>query len=102
MTCFLIVFFTETLRKYPPVTFLMRQSLADYTFDGTKVNIPKGQRVWIPSYSIQRDPDIYPKPDVFDPERFSDENAQNRHPMFYLPFGDGPRNCIGTVKRKIS
>ncbi|XP_018356444.1 PREDICTED: probable cytochrome P450 6a14 [Trachymyrmex septentrionalis] len=88
--------FKETLRKYPVVTFLMRQSITSYTFDGTKVNIPEGQKVWIPVYAIHRDPSIYPKPDVFDPERFSDDAMQSRHPMSYLPFGDGPRNCIGS------
>ncbi|KAG5322929.1 C6A22 protein, partial [Pseudoatta argentina] len=86
----------ETLRKCPVVTFLMRQSITSYTFDGTKVNVPEGQKVWIPVYAIHRDPSIYPKPDVFDPERFSDDAVQSRHPMSYLPFGDGPRNCIGS------
>jgi cytochrome P450 family 6 len=88
----------ETLRKYPPVTVLMRRSMSSYTFEGTNVSIPKNQRVWIPAYAIHRDPNIYPKPDVFDPERFTDEAVQSRHPMSYLPFGDGPRNCIGKVK----
>ncbi|XP_077276291.1 putative cytochrome P450 6a13 [Temnothorax americanus] len=87
--------FKETLRKYPPVTVLMRQSMSSYTFDGTKVSVPKNQRIWIPAYAIQRDPSIYPKPDVFDPERFNEEAVRSRHPMAYLPFGDGPRNCIG-------
>ncbi|XP_024883867.1 cytochrome P450 6A1-like [Temnothorax curvispinosus] len=87
--------FKETLRKYPPGPMLMRKSMSSYTFDGTKVSIPKDQKVWIPVYAIHRDPDIYPKPDVFDPERFNEETVRNRHPMAYLPFGDGPRNCIG-------
>ncbi|XP_029676795.1 cytochrome P450 6B1-like [Formica exsecta] len=87
--------FKETLRKYPPATFLMRQSTSSYTFDGITLNIPKDQKVWIPVFAIHRDPDIYPKPDVFDPERFTDEAVQARHAMHYLPFGDGPRNCIG-------
>ncbi|XP_014470371.1 PREDICTED: probable cytochrome P450 6a14 [Dinoponera quadriceps] len=88
--------FKETLRKYPPVTFIMRKATSDYTFSGTKVTIPKGIRVWIPAYAIQRDPDIYSEPDVFDPERFSEEAKQKRHPMTFLSFGDGPRNCIGS------
>jgi len=88
----------ETLRKYPPGAILMRQSTSSYTFNGSKVNISKGQKVWISVYAIHRDPNIYPKPDVFDPERFNDEAVQSRHAMSYLPFGDGPRNCIGKVK----
>lgn len=95
---FISSIYIETLRKYPPATFLMRQSTSNYTFDDTKkCNIPKGQPVWIPIYAIQRDPNIYPNPDVFDPERFKMEVVQTRNAMFYLPFGGGPRNCIGII-----
>lgn len=52
--------------------------------------------VWVPTLGIHRDPDNYPNPDEFNPERFSKEAIEARHPMTYLPFGDGPRNCIGT------
>ncbi|XP_072756838.1 cytochrome P450 6a2-like isoform X2 [Anoplolepis gracilipes] len=89
--------FKETLRKYPLVTQLVRKSTSSYTFDGTKINIPENQNIIIPVYAFHRDPDIYPKPDVFDPERFTDELVQTRHSMFYLPFGDGPRNCIANI-----
>nr|XP_031836318.1 uncharacterized protein LOC116428622 [Nomia melanderi] len=92
---YLDLVFRETLRKYPPGPFLMRKSMCDYCFDGTKVTIPKGTMIWIPIFAIQRDPTIYPNPDAFIPERFNDEAVQTRHPMTYLPFGDGPRNCIG-------
>ena len=70
--------------------------MENYTFKGTKITIPKGTKVWVPVYGIQHDPNIYPKPEVFDPERFEDDAFASRHPMSYLPFGDGPRNCIGT------
>ena len=73
----------------------MRSTLEKYTFSGTKVTIPKDQKVWIPTYAIQRDPQYYPNPQTFDPERFNDEAVQSRHPMLFSPFGDGPRNCIG-------
>ncbi|XP_020287841.1 cytochrome P450 6B2-like [Pseudomyrmex gracilis] len=88
--------FKETLRKYSVATVIMRKVTSNYTFNGTNVTIPANQRLLIPVDALQRDPNIYPEPDVFDPERFSDEAVKSRHPMFYLPFGDGPRNCIGS------
>ena len=91
--------YAETLQKYPPVIIHIRKSTTNYTFYNTKVNISKGQEVWIPIYAIQQDPNIYPEPDVFDPERFNEENTQARHAAFYLPFGDGPKSCIGKWKR---
>ncbi|KAL0127791.1 hypothetical protein PUN28_003203 [Cardiocondyla obscurior] len=87
--------FQETLRKYPPVMYLTRKPITNYTFEGTKIDIRKGQQVIIPTYAIHHDPNIYPNPEVFDPERFTPENMKQRNPMYHLPFGDGPRNCIG-------
>lgn len=74
---------------------LPREALKNYTFKGTKITIPKGTKVWIPAFPIHRDPNIYPDPDKFDPERFTEEAVANRHPMSFLAFGDGPRICIG-------
>ncbi|XP_018371366.1 PREDICTED: probable cytochrome P450 6a14 [Trachymyrmex cornetzi] len=86
----------ETLRKYLPVLFLIRKSISSYTFNGIKASISKGQKVWIPIFALQHDTRIYPEPDVFNPERFNEEAVQNKHPMSFLSFGDGPeRNCIG-------
>ncbi|XP_033329022.2 cytochrome P450 6A1 [Megalopta genalis] len=87
--------FKETLRKYPPGAMVRRKCNSDYTFSNTKVTIPKGTRVLVPVLGIHHDPSIYPNPEVFDPERFNQEAVALRHPMSYLPFGDGPRNCIG-------
>ena len=92
---FLEKVFKETLRKYPPVPILTRDATDDYTFNGTKVFIPKKTKLWIPMYAIHWDPNVYPNPEKFDPERFDEEVAKTRHPMHHLPFGDGPRNCIG-------
>jgi cytochrome P450 family 6 len=41
------------------------------------------------------DPEVFPDPERYDPERFSEENKKARHPFMYLPFGDGPKYCIG-------
>lgn len=83
------------MRKYPPIPVLSRMSTEQYTFPGTNVTIPKDIRIFIPVYAIQRDPKNYSDPEVFDPERFDEENVKLRHPSIYMPFGDGPRNCIG-------
>jgi len=48
-----------------------------------------------PSYAIHHNPEYFPDPDKFDPERFSDEDKDNILSYTYLPFGDGPRKCIG-------
>lgn len=87
--------FIETLRKYPPGPLILRKSITNYTFNNTKISIPEESFVWIPLYAIHHDPKIYPNPDAFIPERFNDDAIATRHPMHYLPFGDGPRNCIG-------
>jgi len=55
-----------------------RSIIMSYTFNGTKVNISKDQKVWISVYAIHRDPNIYLKPDVYDPERFNDKAVQSR------------------------
>ena len=51
---------------------------------------------WIPIFAIHRDEKFYPDPEKFGPERFNDENKATLNPSVYLPFGAGPRNCIGS------
>lgn len=50
----------------------------------------------LPIFALQRDPKYFPEPEKFNPERFSDENKDNIVPYSYIPFGSGPRNCIGS------
>ncbi|XP_018571700.1 probable cytochrome P450 6a20 [Anoplophora glabripennis] len=85
----------ETLRKHPPVPGTIRVCNENFTIPGTNVVIKAGTKVHIPIYGIQNDPEYYPDPDTFDPERFSPENKENRPAFTYLPFGEGPRICIG-------
>ncbi|XP_011501310.1 PREDICTED: cytochrome P450 6A1-like [Ceratosolen solmsi marchali] len=87
--------FCETLRKYPVITILTRQATNAFTFSQTQTTIPKDTRIWIPVYAIHRDPAIYTNPETFNPERFDEGNMKERHTFNYLPFGAGPRNCIG-------
>ncbi|XP_013140389.1 PREDICTED: cytochrome P450 6B5-like [Papilio polytes] len=86
---------SETLRKFPLVEPLQRNAVRDYKIPGTEVTVKKGQTVLISPFGIQNDEKYYPNPEKFDPDRFNPENSKDRHPCAYLPFGVGPRNCIG-------
>lgn len=88
---------TETLRKWPPVPIVDRICVKDYVYDNgeLKLNIKKGTPLYIPIYGIQHDSKYYDNPDQFDPQRFSDANKANIVPGSFMPFGVGPRNCIG-------
>ncbi|XP_063772981.1 cytochrome P450 3A9-like isoform X2 [Pseudophryne corroboree] len=83
----------ETLRMYPPVGRLERVSKQTVEISG--VTIPKGVVCMIPVYVLHHDSEYWPDPQEFHPERFSKENRENHAPYTFLPFGDGPRNCIG-------
>lgn len=89
---------TETLRKWPPVPMVDRICVKDYVYDdgNLKLNINKGRPITIPIYGIHHDPQYYPDPERFDPERFSDEHKDSIVPGSFIPFGVGPRNCIGS------
>jgi cytochrome P450 family 6 len=81
---------------YPSLPNLIRVCTKPYTIPGTDVLIEKETPVIIPIYAIQRDPLYYSEPEKFDPERFTEYNKEKRPTYTYLPFGEGPRICIGT------
>ncbi|KAL1117864.1 hypothetical protein AAG570_004177 [Ranatra chinensis] len=80
----------------PPVPELQRKCVKHYQ-STTGLMIEPGVRVIIPVYAIHWDPNHYPEPEKFIPERFSQGNEHRRERYTYLPFGDGPRSCIGEL-----
>ncbi|CAG2177168.1 unnamed protein product, partial [Oppiella nova] len=86
---------SETLRLHPPSLRLTRLAATDYKLDKTGITIQKGQQIEIPVYAIHTCKENYPNPFQFNPDRFMPENRHNMKPYTYLPFGAGPRSCIG-------
>ncbi|CAH0558335.1 unnamed protein product [Brassicogethes aeneus] len=92
---------SETLRKYPPLSFLARVATKDYVIPDTKVTIKKDMRVLICVDGLQNDPKYFPVPNKFDPDRFLPSEVSKRPQFSYLPFSEGPRTCIGKRIGKI-
>jgi cytochrome P450 len=86
---------SETLRLYPPIIKLEREPITDYKLGDTGITLFKGQIVEIPVYAIHHSEEYYPNPENFNPSRFMPQNRDQIIPYTYLPFGAGPRNCIG-------
>lgn len=86
---------SETLRHHPPIVKTTRIAARDYKVGNTGVSVFAGQQVDIPIYAIHHDEKYYPNPMKFDPERFMPYNRHNLVPFTYMPFGGGPRSCIG-------
>ncbi|PVD38392.1 hypothetical protein C0Q70_01006 [Pomacea canaliculata] len=80
----------ETLRMYPPLNSVNRMASEEVTIKG--ITIPKGAGVMIPIANVMKDPEYFPEPDKFDPERFYEGSV---NPVSFLAFGYGPRLCIG-------
>ncbi len=81
----------ETLRLYPPAAFLSRTALE--TDELCKRRIAPKDTIMLPVYALHRHHQLWENPDLFDPERFANNYKPERYS--YLPFGDGPRICIG-------
>lgn len=83
----------EALRLYPSVPFYARNVYENVEYDGGI--LPKGLTLTINAYGMHRNPELFPEPLKFLPERFISENATGRLPYGYIPFSAGLRNCIG-------
>lgn len=96
----------ESLRKYPPLPTGTRLCTKSYKIPNSDVVINEGSYVFLPIYAVHRDPEYFPNPDKFDPDRFKKESTKNRQPSGFLPFGDGPRKCIaykfGLIQSKVA
>lgn len=91
----------ESSRKWAVAIFMDRVCNKPYELPppregGKPYTIQPGDVVYNVVNSIHMDPKYYPDPEKFDPDRFSDENKKNIKPFTYMPFGMGPRNCIGS------
>jgi cytochrome P450 len=83
----------EALRLYPPVWWLPRMAAEDDEIGGYA--IAKDTIVAPVMYTVHRHPELWPDAERFDPERFAPERSEGRHPLAWVPFGAGPRKCIG-------
>lgn len=87
--------FRETLRLFPPVGFMARQSAK--TCPMRDKSVPAGATVVVAPWLMQRHRDIWPQPDAFDPDRYDDDQSRDALRQGYLPFGMGPRVCMGAA-----
>ena len=89
----------EALRLYPPLWLMTRRAINDDRLGDYFV--PAGTEIYISPYLIQRSPELWEAPDLFDPERMDPDIALRRHELALCPFGAGPRNCIGELFARI-
>ena len=84
----------ETLRRHPVMAAMERPCTKEYKVPNSDLTIKKGELVRVNATGICFDPEIYPNPDVWNPENFSKENRANRSPYSFMGFSLGPRNCL--------
>ena len=84
----------ESMRLYPPAWLFERQARVDCELGGYR--IPAHTMIAVCPWTLHRHPDFWDNPEGFDPDRFSPERVAERPRYAYLPFGGGPRQCIGT------
>jgi cytochrome P450 len=83
----------ETMRLYPALWLITRKAVGDDRLDDYFV--PAGTQIYVAPYFVQRNPEQWREPERFDPDRFSDDLREERRQLRHIPFGAGPRTCIG-------
>jgi cytochrome P450 len=87
--------FSEAMRLYPPAPIITRTAAQAFRLGG--FTVPKDTIIVVPIYAVHHHEKLWDDPERFDPERFSRERAKGRHRYAYMPFGAGPRICIGSA-----
>ncbi|XP_008477728.1 cytochrome P450 6j1-like isoform X1 [Diaphorina citri] len=85
----------ETLRMYPVLPIYLRRNIVPYTIPGSDVTLDVGTYVLTPTVALHYSSKYWKDPHKFDPERFSEENKDSIVPGSFIPFNEGPRQCIG-------
>lgn len=86
--------FSESMRLYPPTWLFVRVAQRDDKLPSGAA-IARGSKIYLSPYITQRNPRYFVEPEIFNPERFSEEAKRSRPKFSYFPFGGGPRQCIG-------
>ncbi|XP_072030561.1 cytochrome P450 3A19-like [Amphiura filiformis] len=82
----------ESQRMWPFTFALERVCNQEFTYNG--ITIPNGQYLHLNTWNIQHNPEHWSDPQTFNPENFSKEAKESRHPCAFMPFGAGPRQCV--------
>lgn len=85
----------ETMRLFPVLPVIDREAMQPYKIPNFDLVIEKHTPIFISLLGLHYDPEYFPNPEKFDPERFNEENRNNIPSCVYMPFGEGPRKCIG-------
>uniref|UniRef100_A0A1I8PKJ4 Cytochrome P450 n=1 Tax=Stomoxys calcitrans TaxID=35570 RepID=A0A1I8PKJ4_STOCA len=86
---------SETLHLYAPISYITRLARKDYHIPNSSHIVQKGTMVLIPIDAIHRDSQYFSHPNEFNPGNFDSSVCTKRHSCVFMPFGEGPRNCIG-------